>query len=140
MTSWRGPCRVPHRTITLDGCIKSEETKGDDANPTPFAPTRDRLRPFALDPEWPSFSGLASGDDGVLRSPNILLNTAGVTTIDSSGIGELVSGYTTITNRGGKLKLLNLPPKLEDILQVTQLITVFDVFEDEAAALASFAS
>ena len=71
---------------------------------------------------------------------NILLNTAGVTTIDSSGIGELVSGYTTITNRGGKLKLLNLPPKLEDILQVTQLITVFDVFEDEAAALASFAS
>ena len=71
---------------------------------------------------------------------NILLNTAGVTTIDSSGIGELVSGYTTITNRGGKLKLLNLPPKLEDILQVTQLITVFDVFEDEATALASFAS
>ena len=71
---------------------------------------------------------------------NILLNTAGVTTIDSSGIGELVSGYTTVTNRGGKLKLLNLPPKLEDILQVTQLITVFDVFEDEAAAIASFAS
>ena len=71
---------------------------------------------------------------------NILLNTAGVTTIDSSGIGELVSGYTTVTNRGGKLKLLNLPPKLEDILQVTQLITVFDVFEDEATALASFAS
>ena len=71
---------------------------------------------------------------------NILLNTAGVTTIDSSGVGELVAGFTSVTNRGGKLKLLNLPPKLEDILQVTQLITVFDVYEDEATALASFAS
>jgi anti-sigma B factor antagonist len=71
---------------------------------------------------------------------HILLNTAGVSTIDSSGVGELVAGFTTVTNRGGKLKLLNLPPKLEDILQVTQLITVFDVYEDEATALASFAS
>ncbi len=71
---------------------------------------------------------------------NILLNTAEVTTIDSSGIGELVAGYTTVHNRGGKLKLLNLPPKLEDILQITQLITVFEVFEDEATAIKSFAS
>lgn len=76
-------------------------------------------------------------NDGRLH---ILLNTAGVTTIDSSGVGELVAGFTSVTNRGGKLKLLNLPPKLEDILQVTQLITVFDVYEDEATALASFTS
>jgi anti-sigma B factor antagonist len=73
-------------------------------------------------------------------STNILLNTAEVSTIDSSGIGELVAGYTTVSNRGGKLKLLNLPPKLEDILQITQLITVFEVFEDEATAIKSFAS
>ena len=69
---------------------------------------------------------------------NILLNLADVTTIDSSGIGELVSGYTTVTNRGGKLKLLGLPPKVQDILQITQLVTVFEVFEDEAEAIASF--
>jgi anti-sigma B factor antagonist len=71
---------------------------------------------------------------------NLLLNTAGVTMIDSSGVGELVAAYTTVTNRGGRLKLLSLPPKLEDILQVTQLITVFEVFDDEADAVASFQS
>ena len=69
---------------------------------------------------------------------NILLNLQGVTTIDSSGVGELVSSYTTVTNRGGKLKLFNLPAKVADILQVTQLITVFDVFDDEDEAVASF--
>lgn len=71
---------------------------------------------------------------------NILLNTADVQTIDSSGIGELVAGYTTVSKNNGKLKLVNLPPKLEDILQITQLITVFDVFEDESTAIQSFAS
>ena len=74
--------------------------------------------------------------DGQIK---ILLNAKGVTTIDSSGIGELVAGYTTVTNRGGKLKLCNLPPKVQDILQVTQLITVFEVFEDEDEAVRSFA-
>ena len=69
---------------------------------------------------------------------NILVNLGNVTTIDSSGIGELVSAYTTVTNRGGKLKLLRLPPKVEDILQITQLMTVFEVFDDEAEALDSF--
>lgn len=69
---------------------------------------------------------------------NILLNTAKVVTIDSSGIGELVAAYTTVTNREGKLKLLKLPPKLEDILQVTQLITVFEVYDDENEAVRSF--
>ena len=69
---------------------------------------------------------------------NILLNLQGVSTMDSSGIGELVSAYTTVSNRGGKLKLLNLPPKVADILQITQLITVFEVFDDEDEAIASF--
>ncbi len=69
---------------------------------------------------------------------NILLNMNGVTTMDSSGIGELVSTYTTVTNRGGKLKLLNLPSKVSDILQITQLITVFEVHENEDEAVASF--
>ena len=69
---------------------------------------------------------------------NILLDLSGVTTIDSSGIGELVGSYTTVTNRGGKLKLVNLPPKVNDILQITQLITVFEVYDTEDEALATF--
>jgi anti-sigma B factor antagonist len=68
----------------------------------------------------------------------ILLDLSGVTTIDSSGIGELVGSYTTATNRGGKLKLLHLPAKLNELLHVTQLITVFEVYEDEKEAIASF--
>jgi anti-sigma B factor antagonist len=68
----------------------------------------------------------------------ILVNLEDVSTIDSSGVGELVSAYTTVTNRGGKLRLLNLPPKVADILQITQLITVFDVYEDEEEAIRSF--
>jgi anti-sigma B factor antagonist len=68
----------------------------------------------------------------------ILIDLSGVTTMDSSGIGELVSTYTTVTNRGGKLKLLHLPPKIQDIMQVTQLITVFEVFDDEDEAVRSF--
>ncbi len=69
---------------------------------------------------------------------NILLDMSGVTTIDSSGIGELVGSYTTVTNRGGKLKLLHLPAKLNELLHVTQLITVFEVYENEPEALKSF--
>jgi anti-sigma B factor antagonist len=69
---------------------------------------------------------------------NILLDMSGVTTIDSSGIGELVGSYTTVTNRGGKLKLLHLPAKLNELLHVTQLITVFEVYENEPEAVASF--
>ena len=69
---------------------------------------------------------------------NILINLGEVTTIDSSGIGELVAAYTTVTNRGGNLKLLNLPPKVQDILQITQLFTVFDVLDSEEEAIASF--
>ena len=69
---------------------------------------------------------------------NLLLDMSGVTTIDSSGIGELVGSYTTVTNRGGKLKLLHLPAKLNELLHVTQLITVFEVYENEQDAIASF--
>lgn len=68
----------------------------------------------------------------------ILLDLSGVTTIDSSGIGELVGSFTTVTNRGGKLKLLHLPAKLNELLHVTQLITVFEVYEDEQEAIKSF--
>lgn len=69
---------------------------------------------------------------------NILLDMSGVTTIDSSGIGELVGSYTTVTNRGGKLKLLHLPAKLNELLHVTQLITVFEVYENEQDAVKSY--
>ena len=72
------------------------------------------------------------------NSNKILLDLSGVTTIDSSGIGELVGSYTTVTNKGGKLKLLHLPAKLNELLHVTQLITVFEVYENEKDALASF--
>jgi len=68
----------------------------------------------------------------------VLINMADVSTIDSSGIGELVSAYTTATNRGAKLKLVNLPAKVTDILTITQLITVFDVYDSEAEGVASF--
>ena len=69
---------------------------------------------------------------------NILLDMSGVTTIDSYGIGELVGSYTTVTNLGGKLKLLHLPAKLNELLHVTQLITVFEVYENEQDAVSSF--
>jgi anti-sigma B factor antagonist len=69
----------------------------------------------------------------------ILLNLGDVSYIDSSGIGELVSGFTTVANKGGTLKLLNLTKRVKDLLQITKLYTVFDVHEDEAHAVRSFA-
>jgi len=69
----------------------------------------------------------------------ILLNLGDVSYIDSSGVGELVSGYTSVTNAGGTLKLLSLTKRVKDLLQITKLYTVFDVHEDEAHALRSFA-
>jgi len=68
----------------------------------------------------------------------ILLNLGEVSYIDSSGIGELVSGFTTVTNKGGQLKLLNLNKRVKDLLQITKLYTVFDVHEDEPNAVRSF--
>src|SRR3954451_11289306 len=72
-------------------------------------------------------------------STKVLLNLGEVSYIDSSGIGEMVSGFTTVTNSGGQLKLLNLNQRVKDLLQITKLDTVFDVHEDEAAAIRSFA-
>jgi anti-sigma B factor antagonist len=66
------------------------------------------------------------------------LNLGDVNYIDSSGIGELVSAYTTAKNQGGELKLLNLTKKVHDLLQITKLYTVFDVKDDEAAGVKSF--
>ena len=68
----------------------------------------------------------------------ILLNLGDVNYIDSSGIGELVSAYTTAKNQGGELKLLNLTKKVHDLLQITKLYTVFDVKDDETAAVKAF--
>jgi anti-sigma B factor antagonist len=68
----------------------------------------------------------------------ILLNLADVNYIDSSGIGELVSAFTTVRNQGGELKLLNLTKKVHDLLQITKLYTVFDVKDDEASAVKAF--
>lgn len=68
----------------------------------------------------------------------ILLNLSGVGYVDSSGIGELVSSYTTTSSKGGQLKLLNLTQKIQDLLTITKLLTVFDVYDDEATALNSF--
>jgi anti-sigma B factor antagonist len=68
----------------------------------------------------------------------ILLNLGGVGYIDSSGIGELVSSYTAVNKEGGVLKLLNLTQKIQDLLAITKLLTVFDVYDSEAEALASY--
>lgn len=68
----------------------------------------------------------------------LLLNLGDISYIDSSGIGEMVSGFTSVTNQGGQLKLLNLTKRVKDLLQITKLYTVFEVFDDEAAAVRSF--
>ena len=71
-------------------------------------------------------------DDGDLR---FILNLGDVSYIDSSGLGELVSTYTTVRNREGDVKLLNLTSKAKDLLQMTKLLTVFDTYEDESKAV-----
>ena len=71
-------------------------------------------------------------------SKKILLNLGDTSYIDSSGIGELVSAFTSVKNAGGELKLLNLTQKVHDLLQITKLYTVFDIKDDEAAAIGSF--
>jgi len=68
----------------------------------------------------------------------LLVNLGDVSYIDSSGIGEMVSGFTTVTNHGGQLKLLGLSKRVKDLLQITKLYTVFEVFDDEASAVRSF--
>ena len=77
--------------------------------------------------------------DLVAKGQNkILLNLGEVNYIDSSGIGELVSGFTMVANSGGAMKLLGLTKRVKDLLQITKLYTVFDVHEEEKHALASF--
>ena len=69
----------------------------------------------------------------------ILLNLGEVSYIDSSGIGELVSAFTSVANQAGQLKLLHLTKRVRDLLQITKLYTVFEVFDDESKAIGSFA-
>ena len=71
-------------------------------------------------------------------SKSILLNLGDVNYIDSSGLGELVSAFTTAKNQSGEVKLLSLTRKVKDVLQLTKLYTVFDIYDDEASAIASF--
>ena len=72
-------------------------------------------------------------------SKHILLNLEDISYIDSSGIGELVSAFTSVKNAGGELKLLNLTKKVKDLLQITKLYTVFDIWDNEASAVSAFA-
>jgi anti-sigma B factor antagonist len=71
-------------------------------------------------------------------SKHILLNLENISYIDSSGIGELVSAFTSVKNSGGELKLLNLTKKVHDLLQITKLYTVFDIWDNEASAVSAF--
>ena len=68
----------------------------------------------------------------------IIVNLADVSYVDSSGLGELVSSYTTVRGKGGDIKLLKLTAKIKDLLQMTKLLTVFEVFDDEGKGLGSF--
>ena len=68
----------------------------------------------------------------------LLLNLEGVPYIDSAGLGEVVRTYTTVSRQGGSLKLLNLTKRIEDLLSITKLLTVFDTFDSEAEAIKSY--
>ncbi|MGH7249814.1 MAG: STAS domain-containing protein [Minisyncoccia bacterium] len=68
----------------------------------------------------------------------VVLNLADTTYVDSCGIGEMISGFTKLANQGARLKLLALTKRVKDLLQITKLYTVFDVYEDEASAVQSF--
>jgi anti-sigma B factor antagonist len=71
---------------------------------------------------------------------NIILNLADVASVDSGGLGELVRTLTTMQKHGGSLKVANLPKRVQDLLVMTRLVTVFETFEDEGAAIKSFSS
>ena len=91
---------------------------------------------------------LMKGDDQLFKDKinslvhqgqkNILVNLAGVTAMDSAGLGELVGAYTTVAKAGGSMKLVNLTKRLHDLMSITKLLTVFDTFDSEQAALHSF--
>ncbi len=69
---------------------------------------------------------------------SIILNLAKVTSMDSSGLGELVAGFSTVKARGGSLKLINMPQRLGDLMTITKLYTVFDIYDSEAAGIEAF--
>jgi anti-sigma B factor antagonist len=69
--------------------------------------------------------------------PRVVLNFAGVTYVDSSGVGELVSAYTSVNKQSGQLKLLNVPQRIKELLRITKLLSVFELFDDETAAVNS---
>lgn len=69
---------------------------------------------------------------------NILVNLAEVAHIDSTGLGELVAGFVSVKRSGGQLKLLHLTDRVSELMMITKLLTIFDVFDDEAEAVASF--
>ena len=91
---------------------------------------------------------LAKGDDQLLKdkvnslvhqgNKRILVNLANVTHMDSAGLGELVGAYTTVTKSGGSMKLVNLTKRLQDLLSITKLLTVFDTFDSEPEAVKAF--
>jgi anti-sigma B factor antagonist len=91
---------------------------------------------------------LAKGDDQLFKDKvnslvnqghkNILVNLGDITHVDSAGLGELVSAYTTVTKAGGSMKLVNLTKRLHDLLSITKLLTVFDTFDSEQDALKQF--
>lgn len=91
---------------------------------------------------------LARGDDQRFKDKinslvhqghtKILVNMAGVTTVDSTGLGEIVAAYTTVTKAGGSMKLVNLTNRLHDLLSITKLLTVFDTYDSETEALRQF--
>jgi anti-sigma B factor antagonist len=70
----------------------------------------------------------------------LVLNLEGVPYIDSAGLGEIVRTYTTVSRQGGSLKLLNLTKRIEDLLSITKLLTVFETFDTEAEAIKSFSA
>jgi anti-sigma B factor antagonist len=78
-------------------------------------------------------------DQIALGKQQIIINLADVSYVDSSGLGELISAFTTAKNRGVTLKLLNLTKRIDELMQITKLYTVFDVYDDEDAAIKSFA-
>lgn len=80
-----------------------------------------------------SMRGLVDGG-----KTKILLNLGGVKHVDSSGIGELIANYTSLSRVGGQLKLLNLTERIQNLLVITKLLTVFDVYDSEQEALNSF--
>lgn len=102
---------------------------------------RDTIRCLVFQGKPPHYDwqikGMVHGNPGV--SVKILLNLGEVSYIDSSGFGELVSGFETVVNNGGQIKLVHLTKRVKDLLQITKMYTVFEVFDNEAHAVRSFA-